>query len=159
MTDVELLRHTLATLAYRAAKTMRGAPASFANFKPGPTSNTPVQIVAHMGDLFDWALTLIQGKWKWNTSTPLPWDQECARFFGALKRFDDALASGQPIQMELTKLFQGPIADALTHAGQLATLRRLAGCPMKGESYPRADIVIGRVGFTQTPADPQYEFD
>ncbi len=159
MTDLELLRHTVATLAYRAAKTMRGAPESFANFKPGPTSNTPVQIVAHMGDLFDWALTLIEGSWKWNTSTPLPWDQECARFFTALKRFDDALASGRPIQMELTKLFQGPIADALTHTGQLASLRRLSGCPMKGEAYPRADIVIGRVGFEQTPADPKYEFD
>ena len=85
MTDVELLRHAVATLAYRAAKTMRGAPSSFADFKPGPTSKTPVQIVAHMGDLFDWGLTLLRGDWKWNTSTPLPWDQECVRFFAALK--------------------------------------------------------------------------
>ena len=159
MTDLELLRHTVATLAYRAAKTMRGAPESFADFKPGPTSKTPVQIVAHMADLFDWALSLIEGNWKWNTSTPLPWGQECARFFAALQRFDDALASGQPIRMELTKLFQGPIADALTHTGQLAALRRLAGCPMKGEAYPRADIAIGRVGFEQTSANPKYEFD
>jgi hypothetical protein len=159
MTDLELLRHTVATLAYRAAKTMRGAPPSFADFKAGPPAKSPVQIVAHMGDLFDWALTLVRGEWTWKNSTPLPWDEECARFFAALKRFDDALASGQPIQAELTKLFQGPIADALTHTGQLATLRRLAGCPMKAESYPRADIVIGRVGFEQTPANPKYEFD
>jgi hypothetical protein len=159
MTDLELLRYTVATLAYRAAKTMRGAPASFAEFKPGPTSKTPVEVVAHMGDLFDWAFTLVHGEWKWNTSTPLPWDQECARFFGSLKRFDGALASGQPIKMELTKLFQGPIADALTHTGQLAAMRRLAGCPMKSESYPRADIVIGRVGAEQTPADPKHEFE
>jgi hypothetical protein len=159
MTDLELLRHTVSTLAYRAAKTMRGAPESFANFKPGPTSNTPVQIVAHMGDLFDWALTLIRGEWIWKDSPPLPWDEECARFFDALKRFDDALASGQPVKIELTKLFQGPIADALTHTGQLAALRRLAGSPMKGEGYARADIVIGRVGSSQTPADPKYEFD
>jgi len=159
MTDLELLRHTVATLAYRAAKTMRGAPESFADFKPSPTSNTPVKIVAHMGDLFDWALTLIQGEWIWNTATPLPWDRECARFFAALKRFDDALASGRPIKADLTLVFQGPIADALTHTGQLAALRRLAGCPMKGESYPHADIVIGRVGPEQTPANPKFEFD
>src|SRR5262245_26393927 len=158
MTDLELLRHTVATLAYRAAKTMRGAPPSFANFKPGPTSKTPVQVVAHMGDLFDWALTLIRGEWIWNNATPLAWDQECARFFAALKRFDDALASGQPIKVELTKLFQGPIADALTHTGQLAALRRLAACPMKSESYPRAEIVIGRAGAEQTPTDPPFEF-
>lgn len=159
MTDLELLRHTVATLAYRSAKTMRGAPPSFADFKPGADAKTPVQIVAHLGDLFDWACGLIRGEWKWNTAVPLPWDQECARFFDSLKRFDDLLASGEPIRMELPKLFQGPIADALTHTGQLAFLRRLAGCPMKSEPYPRSDIVIGRVGFTQTPIDPKYEFD
>lgn|SRR5690348_6978543 len=159
MTDIELLRHALATLAYRAAKTMRGAPPSFADFKPGPTSKTPVQIVAHMGDLFDWALTLVRGDWQWRDATPLPWDEECARFFASLTRFDEALASGEPLAFEVTRLFQGPIADALTHTGQLAALRRMAGCPMKSESYPRADIVIGRVGADQTPADPRYEFD
>jgi hypothetical protein len=159
MTDLELLRHTTSTLAYRAGKAMRGAPASFADFKAGPTSKTPVQIVAHMGDLFDWAYCLVQGEWKWNNSAPLPWDQEVARFFATLTKFDTALASGQPIKIELTKLIQGPIADALTHTGQLAMLRRLAGCPMKGESYARADIVIGRVGFEQTPPNPKYEFD
>jgi hypothetical protein len=159
MTDTELLRHTVATLAYRAGKTMRGAPPSFAEFKPGPTSNTPLQVVAHMGDLFDWALTLLQGDWRWHTSTPLPWDRECARFFKALEKFDNALASGEPVKVELTRIFQGPIADALTHTGQLAMLRRLAGCPIKAEAYPKADIAIGRVGFDQTPADPRYEFD
>src|SRR5574341_56876 len=124
MTDREFLRHTVATLAYRAAKNMRGAPESFANFKPGPTSNTPLQIVAHMGDLFDWAFTMIVGEPKWNTATPQSWPKECARFFAALKKFDDALATVEKTGYELTKIFQGPIADALTHTGQLAMLRR-----------------------------------
>jgi hypothetical protein len=159
MTDLELLRHTVATLSYRAAKTMRDAPAEFADFKPGPSSKTPVQVVAHMGDLFDWAISMLAGDWKWHDSSPLPWQQECDRFFRTLKAFDDGLASGQPIKADPTKLFQGPIADALTHTGQLAALRRLADCPMKGESYARADIVIGRIGLGQTPADPRYEFD
>jgi hypothetical protein len=159
MTDREFLRHTVATLAYRAAKTMRGAPPSFATFSPGATSNTPVQIVAHMGDLFDWALSLANGAGRWNASTPQAWDAECARFFAALKAFDDALASSAGIGYELTRLFQGPVADALTHTGQLAMLRRLSGAPMKGESYNRADVVVGRVGAEQTPADPRYEFN
>jgi hypothetical protein len=153
------LRHAVATLAYRAAKTMRGAPVSFADFKPGPTSNTPVQVVAHMGDLFDWALRMVQGEPRWTTATPQPWVAECARFFAALQAFDDYLASDAPIRHEATRVFQGPIADALTHTGQLALLRRLHGAPMKGESYNRADIVVGRVGPEQTPADPRYEFD
>jgi len=157
MTDIELLRHTVATLAYRAAKAIRDAPQSFTHFKPGPTSKTPVEILAHMGDLFDWALTLIQGDGKWRTAVPLPWDQECVRFFASLQKFDQALAN-QPSQMDIAKIFQGPIADALTHTGQLTMLRRLAGCPMKGEAYPAADIVMGRVGFQQTPADPKFEF-
>jgi hypothetical protein len=159
MTDREFLRHTVATLAYRAAKTMRGAPASFATFKPGASSKTAVEVLAHMGDLFDWGLSMAVGKPAWNNSTPQPWDAECARFFAAVKAFDDRLASSEPLQYELTRLFQGPVADALTHTGQLAMMRRLHGAPMKGESYNRADIAAGRVGPAQTPADPRYEFD
>ena len=159
MTDVEMLRHAVATLAYRAAKTMRGAPVAFADFKPGPTSPTPLEIVAHMGDLFDWAFTMIDGPTKWNDAKPQEWELECARFFAALRKFDDGLASGRPIQTALTRIFAGPIADALTHTGQLAMLRRLHEAPMKGESYARADIVVGRVGSEQTPANPNNEFD
>ncbi len=159
MTDLDMLRHTVATLAYRAAKAMRGAPASFADFKPGPSTRTPVQIVAHMGDLFDWGYTMIQGEWKWHNSEPMAWDAECARFFAALDKFDKALGSGEPIKDELTKIFQGPIADGLTHTGQLAMLRRLHNAPMKGESYARADIRIGKTTADQTPPNPKYEFD
>ena len=159
MTEREYMRHTLATLAYRAAKTMRGAPDSFANFLAPGAGRTPVQVVAHMGDLFDWALSMAKGQGKWNSATPQAWDAECARFFTCLKRFDDHLASNEPIQYETTRLFQGPIADALTHTGQLAVLRRLSGAPMKGESYNRADIVIGRISLEQTPPDPKFEFD
>jgi len=159
MTDREMLRHTVATVAYRAAKTMRGAPETFAEFRPGPKSNSAVEIVAHMGDLYDWALSMAKGQPKWNNSTPQPWDEECARFFAALKAFDDALAGNGEIKYDLTRLFQGPVADSLTHTGQLAMLRRLHGAPMKGESYNRADIAVGRVGADQTPADPKYEFD
>jgi len=157
--ELNIFRHTLATLAYRAAKTMRDVPESFADFKPGPTSNTPLQIVAHMGDLFDWAYTMISGTPKWNAAEPGDWEGECERFFASLKKFDDALESGTPINYEITRMFQGPVADALTHTGQLALLRRLHGSPMKGESYNRADIAIGRISLEQTPADPRYEFD
>ena len=159
MTDRAFLRHTLATLAYRAAKTMRGAPESFANFTPAPNASTPLKIVAHVGDLFDWACTMLSGVPKWNTATPQSWDHECARFFTSLKKFDDGLATDKPIPFELTRIFQGPIADALTHTGQLAMMRRLHGSPMKGESYAQADIQIGRVTADQTPANPKYEFD
>ena len=159
MTDREFLRHTVATLAYRAAKATRGAPATFAAFRAGPSSRTPVEVLAHMGDLLDWALSMAKGEPKWRTSDPLPWEQERERFFAALKAFDDALASPEPLHYELTRLFQGPIADALTHTGQLTMLRRLHGAPVKGESYNRADIAAGRVGSEQTPPDPRYEFD
>jgi hypothetical protein len=112
-----------------------------------------------MGDLLDWALSMAKGEPKWHTSEPLPWEQERERFFLALRTFDEALASAEPLHYELTRLFQGPIADALTHTGQLTMLRRLHGAPVKGESYNRADIASGRVGSEQTPPDPRYEFD
>lgn len=159
MTDREFVRHVVATIAYRTAKAIRGAPETFGTFRAGPSSRTPTEIIAHMGDLFYWTLTMAEGQPEWNAAEPQDWQSECERFFAALEKFDSALASDMPIEFELTRMFQGPIADALTHAGQLAMLRRLYGSPMKGESYARADIQIGRVGFEQIPADPRFEFD
>jgi hypothetical protein len=114
------------TLAYRAAKAVKTAPESFADFLPGETSNTPLQILGHMGDLIDWAFTMISGKPKWHTSKPKNWENECRRFFDSMKKFDDALASDTPINFELERIFQGPIADAVTHTGQL-TMRLCSG--------------------------------
>jgi hypothetical protein len=153
----ELLRHTVATVAYRGGKTVRGAPGTFAAFRAGDTTRTPAAILAHIGDLFDWALSIARGAQTWNTSTPLAWDEEVARFFNTVQRFDDYLASDAPLACEPEALFQGPVADALNHVGQLAMLRRLAGVPIKGENYYRADIVCGRVGADQTA--PRREFD
>jgi hypothetical protein len=151
------LRHTVATLAYRGGKAVRNAPAGFAEFRACPSGRTPAQILAHLGDLLDWGLSIAQGKQRWNSSQPLPWDKETDRFFAALKRFDDYLVSAESLHASAEKLFQGPVADALTHVGQIAMLRRMAGGPMKGESYFVADIVSGRVGPEQTP--PKGEFD
>jgi hypothetical protein len=148
------LRHTLATLAYRGGKAVRGAPDSFADF--AGAGRTPAQILAHVGDLFDWALSIARGAQKWNDSQPLPWAQEVERFHRGLQALDEYLASGAALHVPAGQLFQGPIADALTHVGQLAMLRRLAGCPMKGENYFVAEIVAGRVGAQQ--AAPRKEF-
>jgi len=145
----ELLRHTVATLAYRGAKAVGGAPAQFAAF--AEAGRTPAQILAHIGDLLDWALSMANGSRQWHESKPLPWDQEGARFLAALKSFDDYLASAEPLQAPVERLFQGPIADALTHVGQLAMLRRLAGNAIGGENYFVADIEVGRVGAEQAP--------
>jgi hypothetical protein len=153
---IELLRHTVATLAYRARKTVSNAPEAFASFNAGSGLRTPGQILAHMGDLFDWALSIAKGQQAWNNSKPLPWEKEVERFFAALKSFDDFLASGVPIKASLGSLFQGPVADALTHVGQIANLRRLAGAPVKGENYYKAEIAVGRVGTDQ--AKPKQEF-
>jgi hypothetical protein len=155
--DVPMLRHTLATLAYRAGKALRGAPESFGDFRAGEGGRTAVQILAHMGDLFAWALTMADGEAVWTDAAPLPWDREVARFFAALERFDARLQTGRPLANPATKVFDGPVADALTHTGQLAMMRRLAGAKIKGESYFRADIVTGRVGIDQ--AAPRREFD
>jgi uncharacterized damage-inducible protein DinB len=151
------LRHTLATVAYRGGKALRGAPAGFADFRAGESSRAPAQILAHVGDLFDWALSIAKGAQAWHASAPLPWEQEVARFFAVLRAFDDYLASTAPLASPAEALFQGPVADALTHIGQIALLRRMAGSPVRGENYFEADIVAGRVGPGQTA--PRREFD
>lgn len=153
---IEFLRHAVATVAYRGAKAMRGAPAEFAEFA-GPNSvRTPIAIVAHIGDLYDWALSLARGKQAWQDSKPLPWEREVARFHATLASFDAYLASGQQLACSPEELFQGPVADSLTHVGQISLLRRQAGFPIRAENYAKAEIVGGRVGPTQTP--PSREF-
>ncbi len=153
----ELLRHTLATLAYRGGKAVRGVPAGFADYRCAENTRTPGQILAHIGDLLDWALALAKGQETWQNSAPQPWDLEVRRFFAALEQFEAYLASDAPLHCSAEKLFQGPVADALTHVGQIAMLRRMAGSPVRGENYQRAEIVAGRVGPDQ--ASPRREFD
>lgn len=153
----QLLRHTIATLAYRGAKSMRDAPPHFADFHASERTRTPAQLQAHIADLLDWALALAQGKHEWHDSKPLAWDAGVERFHASLEALDAYLASSQPLHFPAEKLFQGPIADALTHIGQLTMLRRLAGAPIRGENYSKADIAAGRVGPEQ-PA-PVREFD
>jgi len=152
-----MLRHALATLAYRGGKAVRGAPAGFGAFRAAPTTRAPGQILAHVGDLLDWALGLADGRHEWHEATPLPWDEEVARFFAALARLDQRLAQDAPLGSSAERIFQGPIADALTHVGQIAMLRRMAGAPVRGENYVRAEITAGRVGPGQEA--PRRELD
>jgi hypothetical protein len=153
----EMLRHNVATLAYRAAKVLRDAPPDFATYRSSETTRTPVQILAHLGDLLDWALSIAEGRQVWINSEPLLWEQGVDRFFTSLKKLDDYLASSDELQASEEQLFQGPVADALTHVGQIGMLRRIAGAPVRGENYFVADIEAGRVTAEQKPA--RYEFD
>jgi hypothetical protein len=151
------VRHTLATVAYRGGKAIRDAPPDFRDFRVREGTRTPGQILAHIGDLLDWALSLARGPQAWKDSQPLAWDDECARFFSALTALDSYLASDGPLAHPLEQIFQGPIADAFSHIGQIAMLRRLAGAPVRGENYAKARIEAGVVSAAQPP--PRYEFD
>jgi hypothetical protein len=153
----DLLRHTLATLAYRGGNAVRNVPSGFAEFRSCASGRTAAQILGHVGDLLDWGLAIAQGKQSWKSAEPLAWDKEADRFFAALRNFDDYLASAEPLHAPAEKLLQAPLADALTHVGQIAMLRRMAGGPVKGENYFVADIVTGRVGPKQTA--PKMQFD
>lgn len=153
----ELLRHTLATLAYRGGKVLRGAPESFPNFRCAADIRRPLDILAHICDLMDWGLSMADGRKEWKESKPELWEAQVERFFIALKAFDDYLASDETLHSSPEKLFQGPVADALTHVGQIAMLRRMAGSPIRGENYFVAEVASGRVGAQQ--AAPKREFD
>jgi len=153
----QLLRHTVATLAYRGGKALRGAPAGFSDFRAGESTRTPGQILAHIGDLLDWGLSLAEGAQRWRNAEIRSWDDDTQRFFDALGAFDSFLASKKPLGFPPESLFQGPIADALTHIGQISMLRRLAGAPVRAENYQKAEVRAGRVGAKQ--AAPKMEFD
>lgn len=153
-----MLRHLVATLAYRAAKVLRDVPLEFAEFSSGPNTRLPVQILAHMGDLMTWAGRLAQGEYVWSADGSRDWNTELQRFFDRLGALDKVLASDLPLDSRNAELLiQGPLADALTHVGQIALLRGAAGVPVHPESYARAEIVAGHVGREQ--AAPGREFD
>jgi hypothetical protein len=153
------LRHTVATLAYRCGKAVRNAPETFATFKAGPTTRTPIEILTHIGDLLVWVLSQAAGQERWPDATSSPWDLEVKRFHSSLAAFDFYLASDAPLHRSAERMFQGAIADALTHTGQLTMLRRLAGSHVRGENYSRADIKPGQVGPDQPPPPERSEFD
>jgi hypothetical protein len=157
VTARELLRHSVATIAYRAGKIIRDAPRGYVDFEAGQKVRTPLQILAHISDLFDWALSMAKGKPAWHDTAAKPWPDEVERFFDSLKKLDDYLAGSEPLHASAEKVFQGPLADALTHVGQLAILRRMSGVPIRGENYYKADIAKGRVGKEQSVA--KLEFD
>ena len=129
----------------------------FAGCCPSEGCRTAIDILAHIGDLLNWALSIAKGQGEWKPSRPSEWQAEVGRFYSSLKDLDDYLASEQTLHAPVEKLFQGPIADALAHTGQLAMLRRIAGKPVRGENYFVAEISAGRLGPEQTA--PKREFD
>jgi hypothetical protein len=149
----ELLRHTVATVAYRATRALENTDGKFGDY--GGAVRRPVEILAHMSDLFDWALSMAEGQPVWHSSEARSWDEERLRFYAALAAFDDRLAAEMELAAPADRLFQGPVADALTHVGQLAMLRRLAGVPAHGENFYVAEIACGCVGAGQpVPVKP-----
>ena len=154
----QMLRHTLATLAYRAEKVLRETPPGFADFRSSPNGRTALAILGHMADLMEWGQRFTVGENKWKPGETSSWDQARERFFTGLAAFDAGLAAAAP-SIALEPIFQGPIADALTHVGQLSLLRGAAGLPVKPESYARAEIQTGRVGRDQSSKRTEFDGD
>jgi hypothetical protein len=157
MDSSDTIRHLLATLAYRAAKVLRDVPDGFAHSRLSPAARQPVQIVAHLGDLMAWAITFCDGEPVWKAAGGDDWATEVQRFVDGMQMLDRRLTDGTLADGDAKKLISGPLADALTHVGQLAMLRGMAGAPVRPESYARAEIVAGRLGLEQAP--PGREFD
>jgi len=152
-----VVRQVAATLAYRASKVLRDAPEKFADTSFGDATRRPVRIVGHMADLMAWGVSIAKGAVAWTPAGGDDWQTEVARFFDGLAALDRELAADGPFAGSIEQIIQGPLADALTHVGQLAMLRGMAGAPIRPESYAKADIVTGRVGLDQ--AAPRREFD
>lgn len=156
----ELLRHFLAALAYRTQKALRGSPADFADFQAGNQLRTPAELVRHMTSVLGYCRTFfIGGSYR---PEPLPsLDDEIARFHEMLELLSNHLSVCDPILNGLTEesLLQGPFSDAMTHAGQLAMLRRLFGDPVPPENFIVANISSENVTSAQPdPANPDKEW-
>jgi hypothetical protein len=146
-----LLRHFLAALAYRTQKALHGAPASFAHFDAGNRVRTPQDLLRHMTAVLGYARTFFDGG-TYEARLEPTMEAEVARFHAMLEDLARRLDSGTPLR-DITEeqLLQGPLADAMTHAGQLALLRRLAGSPVAPENFIFAAIDPHRLGPDQAP--------
>jgi hypothetical protein len=156
----ELLRHFLAALAYRTQKALREAPTNFGDFDPGGQVRTPAGLVRHMTSVLGYARTyFVGGHYR---PEPLPsLQEEIARFHEMLADLSGHLANGTPFLQDMTeeRMLQGPFSDAMTHAGQLAMLRRLAGDPVAPENFIVADIQKERLGPEQpAPRSPDEQW-
>ena len=155
-----LLRHFLAALAYRTQKALRDAPPEFDNFQAAGEVRTPVELVRHMTSVLGYARTFfIGGHYR---PEPLPsLKEEIIRFHSMLEELARHIEAGTPLLqgMSAERLLQGPFSDAMTHAGQLAMLRRLAGVPVPPENFIVADIEQDRLGIEQAdPVSPDEEW-
>ncbi|HLM60057.1 MAG TPA: hypothetical protein VK308_04585, partial [Pyrinomonadaceae bacterium] len=136
----ELLRHLIATVAFRGGIAVANAPMNFAEFRVGETTRSAGEILAHLGDLIEGSLFLMKGEFVYLHSPAQLWAQDVERFFAAIEKFDLYLASDAPLAHPIERIVQGPVADALTHVGQIVLLRRLAGKPVRAEGYFAAEI-------------------
>jgi len=155
-----LLRHFLAALAYRTQKALRGAPADFGSFQAGQDVRTPAELVRHMTSVLGYARTLFVGGRYWPDALP-SLEEEVERFHLMVQDLARHLERGTPLLEGMTeaRLLQGPFSDAMTHAGQLSMLRRLAGSPVAPEDFVFAEITPERLGQDQAePARPDAEW-
>ena len=154
-----LLRHFLAALAYRTQKALRGAPRSFGSFEAGHQVRTPAELVRHMTSVLGYAGTFFVGGSYRPVALP-DLDAEVARFHVMLERLEDHLEAGTPLSGTTPEqLLQGPLADAMTHVGQLGMLRRLAGSPVAPENFIVAAIDPANLGPDQPdPVSPDREW-
>ena len=157
--DRELARHFLAAIAYRTQKALRDAPGHYPDFAAGNRVRTPAEIVRHMTSLMGYVRTFFIGG-TYPPRDPLPtFGDEVAAFHAMLQEVGGLLESGAPIAVSIEQLLQGPLADAMTHVGQLALLRRLADAPVAPENFVYADVRGTRLGPGQPlPARPDRDW-
>ena len=145
----QLLQHFLAALAYRTQKALREAPPDFADFRAGPTARTPFELLWHMTGLMGYARTMFHGG-DYEPPKLASLDEEIARFHGQLELLRSDFGNGNlTAKISDAQFLQGPLADAMTHAGQLAMLRRLHGAPVPSENFIFAGIDVNNVSANQ----------
>ena len=141
---IALFRHLIATLGHRFGVAVKDSPPGFADYIACPGARTPGQVLAHIHVLVEWSTNVVQGGGERPQEAALVWDQAVRRLYQLLQSLDDAVVHAEGKAFPIEKLLQGPIADALTHVGQLTMLRRMAGAPVQTDSYFRADISAGQ---------------
>lgn len=141
----EMLRHFLASIAYRATKAIKNAPDNYPTFNLGKGVKTPLRILHHITGVLTYAHSFFE-HYETTHFEVKSWSAEINELYKILSKLDVSIQEKNPNKVTEEQLLQGPFSDAMTHVGQLSMLRRMVDSPIPSENFIFADIRKGEVG-------------
>ncbi len=135
------IQHFLKVLSYRFEKAIHNAAESYPKHASGHGIRTPLELLGHMNGVLEFAISSLKNQPRRNIPEQ-SWQEQITLYYEKLKELNQLMQENSFDTDTLERILQGPLADAMTHIGQLAMMRRLANSAIAGENYFAADMSL-----------------